>query len=81
MRALLLIPRLSDSIHYRPYLESVGAAPVLRWWAERFTARHHGVELTVVCATERQEFGAGAERCPRRSTDSRREWGAAGARS
>lgn len=52
--AFLLLPSVSESISYRPYMQSLGAVPLLRWWAERFTDRNRGTPLTVVCATADQ---------------------------
>lgn len=55
LHALLLLPRISDSIHYRAYLETVGDQPFLARWLRHFRKRYPGLGLTLVCHTLRQE--------------------------
>lgn len=55
LNALLLIPRISDSIHFRAYLETVGSKPFLGWWVDRFLERNPRLELSIICQTERQD--------------------------
>lgn len=64
LQAVLLLPRLSCSIHYNACLQRVGGASFLCWWVERFAARHKGVALTVVCVTEHQASEARRELSP-----------------
>lgn len=55
LRALLLIPNFSESIHFRPYLEPLGDEPLLRWWTRRFKERYPRIDLAVVCRSAFQE--------------------------